>query len=98
MKTSEKYDRVLTGVLTGIVVPFIVMFLFFLWKSGTYTIVEFFERLISAGVLTNVISVSVFANVIFFLMFNRFDMLRASRGILGITIIWAIIVFIVKLT
>lgn len=98
MKTSEKYDRVLTGVLTGIVVPFIVMFLFFLWKSGTYTIVDFFERLISAGVLTNVISVSVFANVIFFLMFNRFDMLRASRGILGITIIWAIIVFIVKLT
>jgi hypothetical protein len=98
MKASEKYNRVLTGALTGLIVPFIVMLLFFLWKSGTYTMVEFFERLISAGVITNVISVSVFANVIFFLMFNRLDMLRASRGILGITIIWAIIVFIVKLT
>jgi len=98
MKVSEKYDRALTGVFTGVIAPFIVMLLFFLWKSGTYTIVEFFERLISAGVITNVVSVSVFANVIFFLMFNRLDMLRASRGILGITIIWAIIVFIVKLT
>jgi hypothetical protein len=98
MKISEKYNRVITGVATGVIVPFIVMFLFFLWKSGTYTIVEFFDRLISAGVLTNVISVSVFANVAFFLLFNRFDMLRASRGILGITIIWAVIVFIVKLT
>jgi Fe2+ transport system protein B len=98
MKASEKYDRVLTGALSGIIVPFIVMLLFFLWKSGTYNFVEFFDRLISAGVLTNVVSFSVFANVFFFLMFNRFDMLKASRGILGITIIWAIIVFIVKLS
>lgn len=98
MKAKEKYDKVLTGVLIGIIVPLIVMLLFFLWKSGTYSLVEFFDRLISAGVLTNVVSVSVFANVFFFLLFNRFDMLKASRGILGITIIWAIIVFIVKLS
>jgi len=40
----------------------------------------------------------VFPNVLIFLLFNRFDMLRASRGVLGITMAWAIVVFIVKFT
>ena len=42
-------------------------------------------------------SVSVFSNIIIFLLFNRLDMLRASRGVLGITIVWAFAVFAIKL-
>jgi preprotein translocase subunit SecE len=30
------------------------------------------------------------------MIFNRFDMLRATRGVLAMTIIWAVIVFGVK--
>jgi len=98
MKVSEKYNRVSTGIIAGVVVPVIVMLIFCLWQADRYTVKEFISRLISYGVLTNVISVSVFANVFFFLLFNRFDMLKASKGILGVTIIWAIVVFIIKLT
>jgi hypothetical protein len=38
----------------------------------------------------------VFPNIIIFLIFNRLDMLRAARGVLAVTIIWAVIVFGVK--
>lgn len=86
----------ITGVIAGLIVPVVVMLMFYLWKSGGMTIAGFLERLISSGTLTNAISVSVFANVFIFLLFNRLDMLRASRGILGITIAWAILVFILK--
>jgi hypothetical protein len=98
VKASEKYNKVLTGAITGLLVPVIAMLLFYLWKAGSMTIGEFYGQLIKVGALTNALSVSVFLNVFFFLLFNRFDMLRASKGILGLTIFWAIVVFILKLT
>jgi len=42
-------------------------------------------------------SVSVFTNILVFLLFNRLDMLRASKGVLGITLLWAFAVFGIKL-
>ncbi|MFO7574861.1 MAG: hypothetical protein R6W67_06855 [Bacteroidales bacterium] len=96
MNRPEKYNRMITGVAAGIIVPVLVMTVFYLWKSGGMTVAEFLSRLVDTDVLTNTISVSVFANVFIFLLFNRLDMLRASRGILGITIVWAIMVFVLK--
>jgi hypothetical protein len=92
----EKYNRMVTGVVAGMAVPLLVMLIFYLWKSGGMTMADFFRRLVYTDVLTNTISVAVFANVFVFLLFNRLDMLKASRGILGITIIWAIVVFVLK--
>ncbi len=92
----EKYNRMVTGIVAGIVVPVLVMTLFYLWRAGGMTVGEFFSRLVYTDVLTNTISVSVFANVFVFLLFNRLDMLRASRGILGVTILWAIVVIVLK--
>ena len=34
---------------------------------------------------------------LFSLLFNRLDMLQASKGVLGITIAWAFVVFGIKL-
>ncbi|MDX9930121.1 MAG: hypothetical protein RBS37_09760 [Bacteroidales bacterium] len=96
LSRAEKYNRTITGVVAGIIVPSTVMFLFYLWKSGSMTVSEFFGKLVESGVLTNTVSVAVFVNVFVFLLFNRLDMLKASRGILGVTIIWAILVFIIK--
>jgi len=38
----------------------------------------------------------VFPNIFLFLLFIRFDMLKSARGVLGITIFWAVLVFAVK--
>jgi hypothetical protein len=80
-----------------LLIPVFIMSLFFIWKSGGMSVAAFVERLIMTGALTSSISVSVFANVFAFLLFNRLDMLKASKGILGMTIIWAVVVFIIKL-
>jgi len=53
--------------------------------------------MIEVDKVTEVMSISVFANIVIFLLFNRFDMLRASKGVLGITIAWAFLVFGIKL-
>jgi hypothetical protein len=96
MTIPEKYDRMHVGIISGFVLPLIVAVIVFLFAKGDPTPVEWLRKIKNAGVETNIISLCVFPNVLIFLLFNHFDMLRASRGVLGITIFWAVLVFLVK--
>ena len=97
MVFRQKYNNALTGVISGIVIPVTAFFIFFLLTRQGLTLDLFIRRMIEVDNVTEVMSVSVFANILIFLLFNRFDMLRASKGVLGITIVWAFIVFGIKL-
>jgi hypothetical protein len=97
MTFTEKYDKLATGVICGFLLPVIVSLLIFLFAKGNPGLELWISRIRLAGVATHIISLSVFPNVIIFLLFNHFDMLRASRGVLGITIVWAALVLIVKI-
>ena len=79
------------------VLPVIAFLIFYLSTRKGLPLTEYFRKMSDVGNITEIMSVSVFANIIIFLVFNRFDMLRASRGVLGITIIWALAVFGIKL-
>jgi hypothetical protein len=87
----------LTGIISGILIPVIAFFIFFLLTRNGLTLDLFIRRMIEVDKVTEVMSISVFANIVIFLLFNRFDMLRASKGVLGITIVWAFLVFGIKL-
>ena len=96
MTIPEKYDRQITGLLTGLVFPFIIGIIIFLFSSSDISLGSYLSRLKDSNIITHSITLCVFPNIFVFLIFNRFDMLRAARGMLAITIIWAIIVFAVK--
>ena len=97
MLVTERYNNVITGVISGIVMLVIAFLLFFLFTRNGLSMVQYLERVTETGKTTEVMSVAVFSNILIFLFFNRFDMLRASKGVLGITFIWAFIVFGIKL-
>ena len=92
-----RFDKVITGVATGLIMPVAGFLIFFLITRGEMTIAEFIYRVKETDKVTEVMSVSVFANIIAFLLFNRLDMLNASKGVLGITFAWAFAVFGIKL-
>jgi hypothetical protein len=96
MTFSEKYDKVITGVISGLMLPFIIGFIIFLFSHGGQNLSAYLTRIAESSIITHAISLCVFPNIFIFLIFNRFDMLRASRGVLAITLVWAIIVFGVK--
>ena len=77
--------------------PVLAFFIFFLITRHGLTLGQYFQKMIAADNLTEVMSVSVFSNIFVFLLFNRLDMLRASKGVLGVTIVWAFAVFGIKL-
>jgi hypothetical protein len=96
MTRSEKYDKVITGIVAGFILPFIVGLIIFLFTSHNQSMKDYIDRIIESRIITHSITLCVFPNIIIFLISNRFDMLRASKGILAVTIFWALIVFGVK--
>jgi hypothetical protein len=96
MTIQEKYDRQITGLISGLILPFVIGMAVFLFSSGDISLGSYLTRLKESDIITHSITLCVFPNIFVFLIFNRFDMLRAARGMLAITIIWAIIVFAVK--
>ena len=96
MRFYEKYDKVLTGLITGLIFPIIIGIIIFIFFSGHQSLHSYLIRISDSEIITHSITLCVFPNIIIFLIFNQFDMLRATRGVLAITIVWAIIVFGVK--
>jgi hypothetical protein len=96
MKFHEKLDRVVTGVLSGLFLPFIIGLITFAVSSGHQSLHSYLARIADSNIITHSITLCVFPNIIIFLLFNQFDMLKATRGVLAITIFWAVIVFGVK--
>ena len=83
-------------MISGLMFPFIVGVIVFFFSSSEMSLGNYLSRLKESDIITHSITLCVFPNIFIFLIFNRFDMLHAARGILAITIIWAIIVFTLK--
>jgi amino acid permease len=96
MTRAEKYDRIYVGAIIGLLTPVIIGLFVYLFTAGNRSLTEYFQRIVKADIITHIISLCVFPNIFLFLIFNRLDMLRATRGVLGITIFWAVLVFAVK--
>jgi hypothetical protein len=96
MTLYEKFDRLSTGLISGFIFPFIIGLTIYIFSSGEISLGTYLIRLKESDIITHSITLCVFPNIFIFLIFNRFDMLNATRGVLGITIVWAVIVFAVK--
>jgi hypothetical protein len=83
-------------LIAGLFLPFIIGLIIYLFSPGHQTISLYLSRIAESDIITHSITLCVFPNIFIFLIFNRFDMLRASRGVLAMTIVWAVIVFGIK--
>jgi hypothetical protein len=96
VKIIEKYDNLLTGIISGFIFPIMIGLIVFVFTAHGISLISYLERIKGANIVTHAITLCVFPNVFIFLLFNRFDMLRAARGVLAATFVWALIVFAFK--
>jgi hypothetical protein len=96
MSNYEKYDKVIIGFIAGLILPIIIGLVIYIFSHGGQSIHSYISRIANSKIITHSITLCVFPNVLVFLLFNWLDMLRTTRGVLTITIIWAVIVFGVK--
>lgn len=97
MKATDKFDNIITGILAGLLLPLITALLMFLFAKSDPSLTEWLRKIAEADIVSKIITLAVIPNVFIFLLFSHFDMLRASRGVLGITFAWAVLVFGEKL-
>jgi hypothetical protein len=96
MTLSQKFDKVLTGFITGLIFPCIIGLIIYFFSHGQQNFLSYLSRVANSNIIIHSITLYVFPNILFFLLFNQLDMLRASRGVLTITIVWAVAVFAIK--
>ena len=97
MKLSEKYDKLIAGIVSGLLFPAIVGLTIFAFTAHGRSPGTYLERISSTNIVIHAITLCVFPNLLIFLLFTRFDMLRSARGVLYVTVVYAIIVFLLKL-
>lgn len=96
MFNIRKYDTVKIGALSGFLLPVLIGLVIYLFSSGDLNIVQYYKKLSGSNIVTHIVSLCVFPNVLIFLLFNWQDMIDAAKGVLGMTIVWAILVFAIK--
>ena len=94
-KMKEKWNKIIFGMVPGMLAPGITFFLIYLNLSGERNIVEFFNYLESTHVLTKFLSLSVVPNLLLFFIFIWIDLLKTARGVLGATMVYAFAVVLI---
>ena len=97
MSKIQLKNHFLTGFLAGLLLPLIVFVVIYLFSGDGLSLKEYTMDIARRNVLTHIISLSVLSNLVIFLLFNRFDKLKSSRGVVGITLLWALTVLAIRL-
>ena len=86
------------GFLLGLGFPLVFFMLYFLFRFRDLSFGEYIHILIQTGKYVHVISLAVFSNLIPFMFFVRTNRFKSGRGVMAITILFVIFVFVMKFT
>jgi len=85
------------GLMIGFFLPVVFFLLYFLFRIHGTEFLKYLKFLIESEKLVHVMSLSVFPNLIPFLLFVNSSRFRAGRGVLGATIVLSLLIFVLKI-
>ncbi|MCX6222785.1 MAG: hypothetical protein NTZ69_17600 [Bacteroidia bacterium] len=84
------------GLLLGLGFPLVFFMLYFLFRFRDLSFNDYIHILIQTGKYVHVISLAVFSNLIPFMFFVRTNRFKSGRGVMAITILFVVSVFVMK--
>jgi len=84
------------GFLLGLGFPLVFFMLYFLFRFRELSFSDYIHILFQTGKYVHVISLAVFSNLIPFMFFVRTNRFKSGRGVMAITILFVISVFVMK--
>ncbi|MCK4663641.1 MAG: hypothetical protein KAT68_12295 [Bacteroidales bacterium] len=93
---KSKYNTLLTGLIFGFIIPVISFFIFYFFKKNNFDFTDFIQHLRNYNILSNLISLCVIPNLIIFFIFIWKNFLYSARGVVMATMIYGIIMIIIK--
>ena len=94
---TKKADKIWVGLLTGIVLPLLVMGIVYLSSFGYMTMPQFLRRMVFANVILKLLSLCAVVNLGAFFLYYRVEYDKASRGVVFATMILAFVVVFKKI-
>jgi hypothetical protein len=95
---QKRFDNVWLGAVLGALAPAIAVFLIIRFVYPIEHLQTYYQNMWISIVAPKVISLGVIPNLGLFFLFIYTDRYKSARGVLGITIAYAIVVFILKLS
>jgi hypothetical protein len=96
MTATAKYNKVIIGLIPGIIIPVITFIGFYIFKSRVSSIIDYVKLTIEMDLLSNVLSLCALPNLIIFFIFLSKNYYYSARGVIFATFMWAIIVVIAR--
>lgn len=96
MINSKRFDNFFLGLVLGLFCPVIAMVSFFFYKTDVHKLSTLWSFLVGNQLLSKLISLCVIPNLLIFFLFIWTDKLIAARGVVYATLVYAIVVFVVK--
>lgn len=96
-RKRNRFDRILTGWLIGTIVPLIIFLITYQVKYSEFEFTVYLKNLWHMKIFLKILSLCVFPNLGFFLLFYRQKYDMAARGVILATFIYAILVLIAKM-
>ena len=93
-RKRNKIDTFGVGLLSGLVLPVIIFFMVYVMKETEVSFAEYIRGMWRMQALIKLGSLCVFANVTVFWIFLKKKYEKAARGVLGATILYALVVLI----
>jgi hypothetical protein len=91
-----KKDSKLTGFITGLIAPFIGLYVYYLVSFRYMGLRSFISRITELGLFPGVISLSLIANLVLFFWFIRIKADSSSFGVIGATFIYGMLIVYLK--
>lgn len=96
-KPRSKYNSLVLGLIFGLIVPVILVFVFYLLKYPDLNTGEFLRLFFDLKILTHLISLCAIPNLIIFFIFIGRNYYLSARGVILATFIIVAIVLIIRI-
>lgn len=94
----KKYDKLLLGLVLGIITPMIVMYFYYRINFYYIRVDTFLYETFMNRIFLPLLSLCVIGNLAVFFIFIQTDRYYSARGVVFATLLYAILVFILKVT
>lgn len=95
MKAAAKYDQLVVGLISGVLVPVIAFIIAWMVMSDD-SLAIYFRQFQQINRLSSLISLSALPNLLIFFIFIWLNMYRAARGVIFATFLLAFFMLIIK--
>ncbi len=90
-------DNTIYGLVLGTFGPLLGVVGFYFWKLRTANFVEYLQLLFSEKhFLTNVLTFSMFINIVIFTIFINTDKYKTGKGIFISSCVWGVVALVIK--